>query len=154
MRCLIFRFLTASFLLLKVIPKDYKTMAALAKAIEKNVLFSHLDDNERRQEFILFKHLYLEAILRISGRNCFSFSPTQWYIWCHVPCHLHRWRDCYSAGFDIYRIKSNLKIKKKVKLLMFSCLILNAIFSPHRWWRWQLLRHRPGRNGCEHLFVT
>lgn len=33
---------------LKVIPKDYKTMAALAKAIEKNVLFSHLDDNERR----------------------------------------------------------------------------------------------------------
>uniref|UniRef100_A0A4W5Q4G3 cAMP-dependent protein kinase type I-alpha regulatory subunit n=1 Tax=Hucho hucho TaxID=62062 RepID=A0A4W5Q4G3_9TELE len=32
----------------KVIPKDYKTMAALAKAIEKNVLFSHLDDNERR----------------------------------------------------------------------------------------------------------
>uniref|UniRef100_A0A673GFD8 cAMP-dependent protein kinase type I-alpha regulatory subunit n=1 Tax=Sinocyclocheilus rhinocerous TaxID=307959 RepID=A0A673GFD8_9TELE len=34
----------------KVIPKDYKTMAALAKAIEKNVLFSHLDDNERRQD--------------------------------------------------------------------------------------------------------
>ncbi|RLV94601.1 hypothetical protein DV515_00013076 [Chloebia gouldiae] len=31
----------------KVIPKDYKTMAALAKAIEKNVLFTHLDDNER-----------------------------------------------------------------------------------------------------------
>lgn len=40
---------TSVFLLvLKVIPKDYKTMAALAKAIEKNVLFSHLDDNERR----------------------------------------------------------------------------------------------------------
>lgn len=36
------------FFFLKVIPKDYKTMAALAKAIEKNVLFSHLDDNERR----------------------------------------------------------------------------------------------------------
>lgn len=34
----------------KVIPKDYKTMAALAKAIEKNVLFSHLDDNERRYQ--------------------------------------------------------------------------------------------------------
>ena len=32
----------------QVIPKDYKTMAALAKAIEKNVLFAHLDDNERR----------------------------------------------------------------------------------------------------------
>ncbi|CAB1313162.1 unnamed protein product [Coregonus sp. 'balchen'] len=35
----------------KVIPKDYKTMAALAKAIEKNVLFSHLDDNERSDIF-------------------------------------------------------------------------------------------------------
>lgn len=32
----------------QVIPKDYKTMTALAKAISKNVLFSHLDDNERR----------------------------------------------------------------------------------------------------------
>ncbi|KAF2976699.1 hypothetical protein EK904_009226 [Melospiza melodia maxima] len=34
----------------KVIPKDYKTMTALAKAISKNVLFAHLDDNERRYE--------------------------------------------------------------------------------------------------------
>ncbi|KAJ1067304.1 hypothetical protein K5549_010422 [Capra hircus] len=34
-----------------VIPKDYKTMAALAKAISKNVLFSHLDDNERSDIF-------------------------------------------------------------------------------------------------------
>ncbi|KAJ3600691.1 hypothetical protein NHX12_031669 [Muraenolepis orangiensis] len=31
----------------EVIPKDYKTMTALAKAISKNVLFAHLDDNER-----------------------------------------------------------------------------------------------------------
>ncbi|TNN74614.1 cAMP-dependent protein kinase type I-alpha regulatory subunit [Liparis tanakae] len=38
-------------LMLSVIPKDYKTMAALAKAIEKNVLFSHLDDNERSDIF-------------------------------------------------------------------------------------------------------
>ncbi len=29
-------------------PKDYKTMAALEKAIEKNILFSHLDEDERR----------------------------------------------------------------------------------------------------------
>ncbi|KAK0149622.1 cAMP-dependent protein kinase type I-beta regulatory subunit [Merluccius polli] len=35
----------------KVIPKDYKTMTALAKAISKNVLFAHLDDNERRPDF-------------------------------------------------------------------------------------------------------
>lgn len=42
------KLLTRDVLFSKVIPKDYKTMAALAKAIEKNVLFSHLDDNERR----------------------------------------------------------------------------------------------------------
>uniref|UniRef100_A0A673HWV6 cAMP-dependent protein kinase type I-beta regulatory subunit-like n=1 Tax=Sinocyclocheilus rhinocerous TaxID=307959 RepID=A0A673HWV6_9TELE len=35
----------------KVIPKDYKTMTALAKAISKNVLFAHLDDNERSDIF-------------------------------------------------------------------------------------------------------
>ncbi|XP_053543929.1 cAMP-dependent protein kinase type I-beta regulatory subunit isoform X3 [Ictalurus punctatus] len=35
----------------KVIPKDYKTMTALAKAISKNVLFVHLDDNERSDIF-------------------------------------------------------------------------------------------------------
>ena len=35
----------------KVIPKDYKTMRALEKAISKNVLFSHLDDNERSDIF-------------------------------------------------------------------------------------------------------
>ncbi|XP_067141494.1 cAMP-dependent protein kinase regulatory subunit-like [Centruroides vittatus] len=35
----------------KIVPKDYKTMAALSKAIERNVLFSHLDDNERSDIF-------------------------------------------------------------------------------------------------------
>ncbi|CAL4075166.1 unnamed protein product, partial [Meganyctiphanes norvegica] len=35
----------------KVVPKDYKTMAALQKAIGKNVLFSHLDENERSDIF-------------------------------------------------------------------------------------------------------
>ncbi|KAL4239998.1 cAMP-dependent protein kinase type I-alpha regulatory subunit [Mactra antiquata] len=35
----------------KVVPKDYKTMAALSKAISRNVLFSHLDDTERSDIF-------------------------------------------------------------------------------------------------------
>ena len=34
--------------MLQVIPKDYKTTAALQRAIAKNILFSHLDDDERR----------------------------------------------------------------------------------------------------------
>lgn len=36
---------------LQVVPKDYKTMAALSKAIEKNVLFSHLDEKEKSDIF-------------------------------------------------------------------------------------------------------
>ncbi|XP_019959892.1 cAMP-dependent protein kinase type I-alpha regulatory subunit isoform X2 [Paralichthys olivaceus] len=35
----------------KVIPKDYKSMASLSKAMERNVLFAHLDDNERSDIF-------------------------------------------------------------------------------------------------------
>lgn len=35
----------------KVIPKDYKTTSALSKAIERNVLFAHLDENERSDIF-------------------------------------------------------------------------------------------------------
>ncbi len=36
----------SSFVTSQVVPKDAKTMEALKKAISKNVLFSHLDDNE------------------------------------------------------------------------------------------------------------
>lgn len=32
----------------QVVPKDETTRAALGKAIDKNVLFCHLDDNERK----------------------------------------------------------------------------------------------------------
>ena len=40
-----------SLFFIQVVPKDYKTMAALSKAIAKNVLFSHLDENERSDIF-------------------------------------------------------------------------------------------------------
>ena len=33
---------------IQVVPKDEATRAALGKAIDKNVLFCHLDDNERQ----------------------------------------------------------------------------------------------------------
>ncbi|XP_070580016.1 cAMP-dependent protein kinase regulatory subunit-like isoform X2 [Ptychodera flava] len=51
----------------KVVPKDYKTMAALSKAIAKNVLFSHLDDNERSDIFdAMFpvNHIASEIVIR------------------------------------------------------------------------------------------
>lgn len=51
----------------KVVPKDYKTMEALSKAIGKNVLFSHLDENERSDIFdamFLVTHLVGENIIQ------------------------------------------------------------------------------------------
>uniref|UniRef100_A0ACB8FLS1 Uncharacterized protein n=1 Tax=Sphaerodactylus townsendi TaxID=933632 RepID=A0ACB8FLS1_9SAUR len=55
----------------KVIPKDYKTMTALAKAISKNVLFAHLDDNERRYDI-------LDLSLMTSRLNCCTGFAPQW----------------------------------------------------------------------------
>lgn len=41
----------ASSYVKKVVPKDYKTMASLSKAIARNILFNHLDENERSDIF-------------------------------------------------------------------------------------------------------
>lgn len=41
----------ASSYVKKVVPKDYKTMASLSKAIAKHILFLHLDENERSDIF-------------------------------------------------------------------------------------------------------
>ncbi|NXY22540.1 KAP0 kinase, partial [Atrichornis clamosus] len=62
----------------KVIPKDYKTMAALAKAIEKNVLFTHLDDNERSDIFdAMFPVTYIAGETVIQQGNVYSiFFPS------------------------------------------------------------------------------
>lgn len=35
----------------QVVPKDYKTMGALSRAIASNVLFTHLDESERADMF-------------------------------------------------------------------------------------------------------
>lgn len=42
----------------QVIRKDYETMAALQKAIAKNILFSHLDDDERRYIY-MYLNIYV-----------------------------------------------------------------------------------------------
>lgn len=51
----------------QVIPKDYKTTSALSKAIERNVLFSHLDENEKSDIFdAMFptQHIEGETVIR------------------------------------------------------------------------------------------
>lgn len=39
------------FCIIQVVPKDYKTMGALSRAIASNVLFTHLDESERADMF-------------------------------------------------------------------------------------------------------
>ena len=46
-----YRFMSMSRTLFQVVPKDSRTMDSLAKAAGKNVLFSHLDENERMDIF-------------------------------------------------------------------------------------------------------
>jgi cAMP-dependent protein kinase regulator len=51
----------------QVVPKDYKTMASLQKAIGKNVLFSHLDEAEKSDVFdAMFQQTFLagETIIK------------------------------------------------------------------------------------------
>ncbi|CAF1041475.1 unnamed protein product [Adineta ricciae] len=44
----------------EVVQKDYATMCALSEAIKKNILFSHLDENERAQIFdAMFPEIHL-----------------------------------------------------------------------------------------------
>ncbi|NXC83856.1 KAP0 kinase, partial [Cercotrichas coryphoeus] len=65
----------------KVIPKDYKTMAALAKAIEKNVLFTHLDDNERSDIFdAMFPVTYIAGETVIQQGKCQGDEGDNFYV--------------------------------------------------------------------------
>ncbi len=45
----------------QVVPKDYKTTIALSKAIARNVLFAHLDENEIRLVFLI-SYLYMFCV--------------------------------------------------------------------------------------------
>lgn len=56
----------------QVIPKDYKTMTALAKAISKNVLFAHLDDNERRYQTFVTP---LTSLIGLHNIQCDASKP-------------------------------------------------------------------------------
>lgn len=56
----------------QVIPKDYKTMTALAKAISKNVLFAHLDDNERRYKTFVIP---LTSLTDLHNIQCDASNP-------------------------------------------------------------------------------
>ena len=59
----------ASSYVKKVVPKDYKTMASLSKAISKNILFSHLDENERSDIFDAMFMVNAIQVVKAYGTN-------------------------------------------------------------------------------------
>lgn len=76
----------------KVVPKDYKTMAALSKAIAKNVLFAHLDENERSDIFdAMFPVTFLpgEPIIRQGkpqkNQKTINFEKMSYYTFFNLP---------------------------------------------------------------------
>uniref|UniRef100_A0A8C9PDM3 cAMP-dependent protein kinase type I-alpha regulatory subunit n=1 Tax=Spermophilus dauricus TaxID=99837 RepID=A0A8C9PDM3_SPEDA len=58
----------------KVIPKDFKTIAALAKAIGKNVLFSHLDENEKDDIFYAMFPVFFTAGETVIQQGCILYD--------------------------------------------------------------------------------
>ncbi|XP_051522535.1 protein kinase, cAMP-dependent, regulatory, type I, alpha (tissue specific extinguisher 1) b isoform X1 [Myxocyprinus asiaticus] len=87
----------------KVIPKDYKTMAALAKAIEKNVLFSHLDDNERSDIFdAMFPVTYIAGEIVIQqgdeGDNFYVIDHGEMDVqWCLISSQVYVNSECVTS---------------------------------------------------------
>lgn len=80
----------------QVIPKDYKTMTALAKAISKNVLFAHLDDNERRYEH-LWPPLYTMQDIQSHHNHEQVFAEVECFAPAATVCQCCLLREPLSA---------------------------------------------------------
>lgn len=129
-----------------MVPKDYKSMAALGKAMEKNVLFAHLDDNERRwvqqTSHFIFCNLAESSLLRSSSAHSFLFSLSS---------------DIFDAMFSVNFLAGETVIQQGGFKVDVTQGLLCPLFSVHlrefpwccRWWRRQLLRDWPGRDGCK-----
>uniref|UniRef100_A0A8C5QNT0 cAMP-dependent protein kinase type I-alpha regulatory subunit n=1 Tax=Leptobrachium leishanense TaxID=445787 RepID=A0A8C5QNT0_9ANUR len=141
----------------KVIPKDYKTMAALAKAIEKNVLFAHLDDNERSDIFdAMFSVTYIagETVIQQGDEGDNFYVVDQGEMDVYVS---NEWMTSIGEGGSFGELAliygtpraATVKAKSNVKLwgidrdsyrriLMVSavcepCLLITGLFIHSSW---------------------
>lgn len=84
---------------MQVIPKDFKTTEALKKAVENNILFTHLDDNEKAL-VVMFVHA-LRFIIHIVGYRdifdaMFSVKHSSEEIVIQQGCH-YNMNACFRA---------------------------------------------------------
>lgn len=106
--------LSAIIIFWQVIPKDYKTTSALEKAIAKNILFSHLDENERR--FLLFIFYSHNHVLPPSPSSILPPPPLSLVIYlmqCSLSnitletlslikaCHLYDLENTYTLSLSL-----------------------------------------------------
>ena len=83
---------------IQVIPKDYKTMASLSKAIAKNVLFSHLDENERSDIFdAMFPYSGIPGEIIIKQGN----EGDNFYIIDQVPPNTYNIDNTIHSGKQV-----------------------------------------------------
>jgi hypothetical protein len=73
----------ASSYVKKVVPKDYKTMASLSKAIARNILFNHLDENERSDIFDAMFPVNAIQVKRLRLRHWLSRRQKKDEFWAN-----------------------------------------------------------------------
>ena len=88
----------------KVVPKDYKTMASLSKAIARNILFNHLDENERSD---IFDAMF--PVNAIQVKQCLSRKGDLYSV-CLIGRDLtkHEYKLVHSGNLKSNHLKSRL----------------------------------------------
>ena len=117
----------------KVVPKDYKTMAALSRAISKNILFSHLDENECR--------LVAVAVALLWWCHCLSKAELTW----HPFYLLVLWLVLLFLNIVTkYRLTTSLLYAGFPRLLESPGFFLLKILGPGKSWKSTLVLESPG----------
>lgn len=139
----------------QVIPKDYKTMTALARAISKNVLFAHLDDNERRYQIfcnpIDFSRFALDYLHSDAGIP----ACLHMFLCIHAICDfmLTSYIDLWSLSLRFFVNVNCLKKEKRMRWTMGGGCYGNM--QTVKWHIWKVVRiNNYGRLLMEKKMIT
>ncbi|CAF0983657.1 unnamed protein product [Adineta steineri] len=112
----------------EIVQKDYATMCALSEAIKKNILFSHLDENERAQIFdAMFPEIHLAGDIIIQqgekGENFYIIDKGEVNVYVNDEL-VTSIGECSSFGelALIYGTPRAATIKAKTDVKLWSLL--------------------------------